>query len=77
MSPCQNDEVDDVFDKLLEVTEPYIRCPIIEAEEQKKYAFRFKDENKNKTIDSLRKYPGENAYEITYYGDYALDERVK
>ena len=77
MSPCQNDEVDDVFNKLLEVTEPYIRCPIIEAEEQKKYAFRFKDENKNKTMDSLRKYPGENAYEITYYGDYALDELLK
>ena len=77
MSPCQNDEVDDVFNKLLDVTEPYIRCPIIEADEQKKYAFRFKDENKNRTIDSLRKYPGENAYEITYYGDYALDEYLK
>ncbi|MBQ7990898.1 MAG: linear amide C-N hydrolase [Ruminococcus sp.] len=38
---------------------------------------RFKDENKNKTIDSLRKIPGENAYEITYYGDYALDEFLK
>ena len=77
MSPCQNDEVDDVFNKLLDVTEPYIRCPIIEEEEQEKYAFRFKDENKNKTMDSLRKYPGENAYEITYYGDYALDELLK
>ena len=39
--------------------------------------FRFKDENKNKTINSLRKFPGENAYEITYYGDYALDEYLK
>ena len=38
---------------------------------------RFKDENKNKTIGSLRKFPGENAYEITYYGDYALDEYLK
>lgn len=77
MSPCLNDEIDEVFEKLLDVTEPYIRCPIIEADEQKKYAFRFKDENKNRTIDSLRKYPGENAYEITYYGDYALDELLK
>jgi len=39
--------------------------------------FRFKDENKNKTINSLRKFPDENAYEITYYGDYALDEYLK
>lgn len=39
--------------------------------------FRFKDENKNKTIESLRKFPNENAYEITYYGDYALDEYLK
>ena len=39
--------------------------------------FRFNDENKNKTIESLRKFPGENAYEITYYGDYALDEFLK
>ena len=77
MSPCRNDEVDEVFEKLLDVTEPYIRCPIIESEEQEKYNFRFKDENKNKTMDSLRKYPGENAYEITYYGDYALDELLK
>ncbi|MBQ8922448.1 MAG: serine hydrolase [Oscillospiraceae bacterium] len=77
MSPCQNDEIDEVFEKLLDVTEPYIRCPIIESEEQKKYAFRFNDENKNRTMDSLRKYPGENAYEITYYGDYALDELLK
>ena len=77
MSPCQNDEIDEVFEKLLDVTEPYIRCPVIEAEEQKKYTFRFKDENKNRTMDSLRKYPGENAYEITYCGDYALDELLK
>lgn len=39
--------------------------------------FQFKDENKNKTIESLRKFPGENAYEITYYGDYAMDEYLK
>ncbi|MGN0610540.1 MAG: carcinine hydrolase/isopenicillin-N N-acyltransferase family protein [Ruminiclostridium sp.] len=39
--------------------------------------FRFKNENKNKTIESLRKFPGENAYEITYFGDYALDEYLK
>lgn len=39
--------------------------------------FRFKDENKNKTIESLRKFPGENAYEITYFGDYAMDEYLK
>lgn len=39
--------------------------------------FRFKDENKNKTIESLRKFPGENAYEITYFGDYAIDEYLK
>ena len=39
--------------------------------------FRFKDENKNKTVDSLRKFPNENAYEITYYGDYAMDEYLK
>lgn len=39
--------------------------------------FRFKDENKNKTIESLRKFPNENAYEITYFGDYALDEYLK
>lgn len=38
---------------------------------------RFKDKNKNKTIDSLRKFPGENAYEITYYGEYAMDEYLK
>ena len=37
--------------------------------------FCFKDENK--TIDPLLKYTGENAYEITYYGDYALDELLK
>ncbi|MBR6045704.1 MAG: serine hydrolase [Ruminococcus sp.] len=77
MSPCRSDEVDEIFEKLLVLTEPYIRCPIIESEEQEKYAFRFKDENKNKTMDSLRKYPGENAYEITYYGNYALDEYLK
>lgn len=39
--------------------------------------FRFKDENKNTTIESLRKFQGENAYEITYFGDYALDEYLK
>ncbi|MDY4587444.1 MAG: carcinine hydrolase/isopenicillin-N N-acyltransferase family protein [Oscillospiraceae bacterium] len=39
--------------------------------------FRFKDENKNKTIGSLRKFSGENAYEITYFGDYAMDEYLK
>lgn len=39
--------------------------------------FRFIDENKNKTIESLRKFPGENAYEITYFGDYAMDEYLK
>lgn len=39
--------------------------------------FRFKDENKNKTIESLRKFPGENAYEITYFGDYAMEEYLK
>lgn len=39
--------------------------------------FRFKDENKNRTIESLRKFPGENAYEITYFGDYAMDEYLK
>lgn len=39
--------------------------------------FRFKDENKNRTIESLRKFPGENAYEITYYGDYAMEEYLK
>lgn len=37
----------------------------------------FKDENKNKTIGSLRKFPNENAYEITYYGDYAMDEYLE
>ena len=77
MSPCMSDENDERFNVLLELIEPYIRCPIIEAEEQEKYAFRFKDENKNETMDSLRKYPSENAYEITYYGDYALDEYLK
>lgn len=77
MSPCISNENDEVFNKLLDLTEPYIRCPIIEAEEQEKYAFRFKDENKNRTMDSLRKFPNENAYEITYYGDYALDEYLK
>ncbi|MGN0666401.1 MAG: carcinine hydrolase/isopenicillin-N N-acyltransferase family protein [Huintestinicola sp.] len=39
--------------------------------------FSFKDKNKNKTIESLRKFPGENAYEITYFGDYAMDEYLK
>ena len=35
---------------------------------------RFKDENKNRTLSSLRQFPGENAYELTYYGDYAFEE---
>lgn len=39
--------------------------------------YRFKDENKNKTLSSIRRFPGENAYEITYYGDYAMDEYLK
>lgn len=39
--------------------------------------YLFKDENKNRTIESLRKFPGENAYEVTYYGDYAMDEYLK
>ncbi|MCI7498526.1 MAG: carcinine hydrolase/isopenicillin-N N-acyltransferase family protein [Oscillospiraceae bacterium] len=39
--------------------------------------FRFKDENKNQTIESIRKFPGENAYEITYFGNYAMDEYLK
>lgn len=39
--------------------------------------YKFKDENKNRTIESLRKFPGENAYEVTYYGDYAMDEYLK
>lgn len=39
--------------------------------------FRFKDERKNRTVDSLRKFPGENAYEITYFGGYAMDEYLK
>lgn len=39
--------------------------------------FSFKNENKNKTIESLRKFPDENAYEITYFGDYAMDEYLK
>ena len=42
---------------LLELIEPYIRCPIIEAEEQEKYAFRFKDENK-KDESFMKKFEG-------------------
>ncbi len=39
--------------------------------------YHFKDENKNKTLGSVRRLPSENAYEITYYGDYAMDEYLK
>ena len=77
MSSYRNDETEEIFDKLFHLCMPYLRYLADDELADEKSAFRFKDENKNRTMDSLRKYPGENAYEITYYGDYALDELLK
>ena len=77
MSSYRNDETEEIFDKLFHFCMPYLRYLADDELADEKSAFRFKDENKNRTMDSLRKYPGENAYEITYYGDYALDELLK
>ena len=38
---------------------------------------RFKDENKSRTLSSLRQFSGENAYGLTYYGDHAFEEYLK